>query len=364
MQNGSKTKEKTTSLNVITDGDLRKMIKAGELSGAYLLFGDEDYLKAHASGQIREAVLTDESFAVFNEIVLDPQSFSPSDLADALAAPAMSFGIDDKKLIAVRGLSFETMKAAVVDELVKALALLEEYDHNVVLITVPSGQIDTGRLPKKPSALLKKLGSVMTLVHFEEQTPARLASWAVRHFEHLGVRADTGLCGALINKCGRSMYVLSQEIEKLSYFIKYNGRDTLTEKDIEAVAIAALDCDTFDLTNAIIRGDRAGALSVLEVLRFRRVEPLMVLGEISSTLVLMARILSHLEFTSNIKEIATATATHEYRVGVIVKALSTDPAASKDRVQRAIELCAYVDEKMKGFGTGGYELVERLVCGV
>lgn len=363
MQSGAKRKDGGAALNIISDGDLRKMIKAGELSGAYLLFGDEDYLKAHASAQIREAVLTDESFAVFNEIAIDSQDFSPSALADALAAPAMSFGIDDKKLITVKGLSFESMKASVVDELVKALSLLEEYDHNVVLITVPSGQIDAGRLPKKPSALLKKLGAVMTLVHFEEQTPARLASWAVRHFEHLGVRADAGLCSVLINKSGRSMYVLSQEIEKLAYYIKYTGRDALTERDIETVAIAALDCDTFDLTNAIIQGDRATALSVLEVLKFRRVEPLIILSEISSTLTLMSRILCHLEVTSNVKEIASATSTHEYRVGVIIKAMSTDLPASRERVRSAMRLCSYIDEKMKTSGVGGYEFVERLVCG-
>ena len=128
------------------------------------------------------------------------------------------------------------------------------------------------------------------------------------------------------------------------------------------IAIAALDCDTFDLTNAIIQGNRAAALSVLEVLKFRRVEPLMILSEISSTLVLMSRILCHLEVTSNIKDIAAATSTHEYRVGVIVKALTADIAASRERVRSAMRLCSYVDEKMKTSGIGGYEFVERLVC--
>ena len=353
------------AIRIITDAELRRQIKSGELSGAYLLFGEEDYLKAHAATQIRQAILTDESLALFNCIELDTLELDPAELAQSLAIPSMSFGMDEgKKLILLRGLSFVGMKPSLLDELIDALRLVEEYEHNVVLITVPSGALDAGYLPKRPSATLKKLAQVTTAVHFEEQTPAKLMSWAGRHFEHLGVTAAPELCAALINKCGRSMYVLSQEIEKLAYYVLSTGRAALTGEDVDTVAIASLDCDTFDLTNAIIRGDRAAALSVLEVLRFRRTEPLVILGEISSTLVLMFRVLTQLSYTSNVREIAASTGVHEYRVGVIVRAVSADRASAAERARIALKLCAYADEQLKTQGSRSYEAIERLICGV
>ena len=117
-----------------------------------------------------------------------------------------------------------------------------------------------------------------------------------------------------------------------------------------------------DLTNAIIASNRAAALSVLEVLRFRRVEPLMVLGEIASTLVMMSRVAYYLKVTPNHAEISRATGVHEYRVSIIARALMPDLDASRARIARAIDLCASADAAMKSSYTKGFEQIEKMIC--
>ena len=57
--------------------ELRAELKTGKLRRAYLLCGEEDYLKRSARAQIRAAVLTDESFSSFNHTVLSAADTPP-----------------------------------------------------------------------------------------------------------------------------------------------------------------------------------------------------------------------------------------------------------------------------------------------
>lgn len=350
----------TSELKIYGDAELRKQIKAGNIEGAYLFFGEEDYLKSYYVGLIKAAVSQDPVFAVFNEVEIAPADLTPFALESALMAMPMGA---DKKIITVKNLSFSGAKPTYIDELVEAVSLIGEMSHNVLVITASADGLDAGRLPTRPSPLLKKLGACMTLVQFPEQTPARLVAWAQKHFEHFGVKASPELCNYLISRCGRSMYILSSEIEKLAFYTLYNGKDTATREDAELVTVPELDCDTFALTNAVISGDRAAAVGVLEVLKFRRTEPQLILGEISSTLYSMARVAAVMDKTGDARAIARETGMHEYRVGMLMRALNGAGTAKdgRARLERAVRLCAVADEKLK-LGGRDYEPIERMLC--
>ena len=59
--------------------------------GGFLFFGEEDYLKLHALKTARQALVTDPSLAVFNDMELDGSApdFSAEALASALSAAPM-----------------------------------------------------------------------------------------------------------------------------------------------------------------------------------------------------------------------------------------------------------------------------------
>lgn len=351
-------------IEIIGEAELRKKIKSNGAEGVYLLFGEEDYLKNYSAKMIRESVSVDETFAVFNEITIDGADFTPHALADAMSS--LPFGAD-KKIIWLRGLSFSSMKSADSENFLSVISSVEELDHNVIVITVPPGEIDTGSLPKRPSPLLKKLAQYMTLVYFSEQTPAKLSQWAARHFAHFGISASSSLCSALVERCGRSMYILSSEIEKLAYYTLSKGGDTASMRDLEFVTIPELNCDTFALTNAVIAGDRAGAVGVLEVLKFRRVEPQYIIGEISSTLWAMSKVSAAAETLNDVKAIAAKTGIHEFRVGMFLNALGdlSRSKSGKERLYQAIALCSDADEKLKsGYSARDYAPIEIMLCSI
>ena len=137
-------------MNIIKDADFRREIKSEPRAG-YLLFGEEDYLKAFAVKQARELLCPDPTFAFFNEMRIDALGFTADKLLDALMPMPM---MADRKIITLHGLNFNTMRQNELDDLCDALAALEEYDYNVLLVIAAADCLDPGYLPKKPSGVL------------------------------------------------------------------------------------------------------------------------------------------------------------------------------------------------------------------
>lgn len=339
---------------IMTEAEYRRSI--GKTAGhAYLFFGEEDYLKAFALRKTREAIIKDESFAVFNDMTVDALDYTPDALYDALTPlPMMS----EEKLVVVRGLDFGTMKPGDLDALIGVLRELEEYDYNTVILTVPAGQIDEGYLPKRPSTVLKKLCEVLTPVQFVAPTGAKLCAWVGRHFAHLGVTVSAEDCNLLISFAGCSMYRLAGEIEKIAYYVRASGKDTAGREDILAVASPENTCDAFALSNAILAGRYREALEVLSVLKFERVEPTVISGELSRIFCDLRCVQLLLDAGKTTPDIAAALKLHTYKAGLLIRAAS---GVDKERISRALALCAETDLALKRTGAD-YTALEKLIC--
>lgn len=341
-------------MEIIKEDGFRKLIKSG-LSGGYLFFGDEDYLKSFSLKSAREAICADEGFAVFNDVTIDPLDYSAPALLDALMPlPMMS----EKKIVTINGLNISQLKPSEIDDLCDVLATLPEYDYNVLIICVPAGGIDEGNLPKSPSQTLQKLAAHLTPVRFEAVTPARLVSWLGKHFAHNGVSATPQVCSFMINYCGSSMFTLAAECDKLSYYALSHGRQTVTEEDVRTVCSADLSADSFALANSILDGRGDKALDVLAVMKFRRIDPIVVLSEVSKAVCDMISIRSLMDLGKSSTEIATTLKMNEYKVKIYMSAVANQ---SMKKLRRTLELCTEADIALK-LSPQGYMAIERLVC--
>lgn len=345
---------------ILTDAGFRKRLQTNPCGG-FLFFGDEDYLKAHALKSARAAVCPDESLAVFNDMIIDCSTDSVS--ADSLyssissalsAAPMMA----DSKLVTLSGICVDELHQSEIDAICQASALLDEYDFNTFIITVPAGMLDAGNLPKRPSATLTKLAEHLTPVHFEYVGEAKLASWALRHFEHNGVKALEGVTSALLNRCGKNMFNLANEIDKLSFYALGNGRSTVSVDDVELVTSKNEEFDSFALGSAIASGDSELALRILALIKAQKTEPVIVLGELSKTLsdMLSIKLLSSAGVPAS--DIASAIKVHEYRVKLYIGGVRS---ISKEKLSFALELCTAADSALKQ-SQGGYVEIEKLIC--
>ncbi len=340
-------------MEIIKEDAFRKQLKKG-ISGGFLFYGEEDYIKAHALKTARETICPDPTFALFNDVRLDALDYTPNALVDALMPPPM---MADKKIVSVTGLSITSMRASELDDLCDALLALRAYDYNVLIVSIPASQIEEGTA-KRPSAALSKLGEYLTPVSFESISGARLVSWVAKHFEHNGVHADPDTCAFLIEYSGRSMFTLASETDKLSYYVLHNGRDTVTKDDVRNVSVSVVTTDAFTLANAILDGKSEEALNALAVMKFRRVDPIIILSEVSRVICDLISIKSLCEQGIPQGEIARILKMNEYKAKIYIGGASQ---RSMKRLRLAVELCSEADLALK-LSPQGYIAIEKLIC--
>ena len=102
----AKTKAKGTNkaLNLLSEADFRRALKAEPPRGGYLFFGEEDYMKLTLLRMVQDAVCpADDPMATFNSLRLDGLDLTAARLLDAMAAPPMGA---ERKLITVTGVNF------------------------------------------------------------------------------------------------------------------------------------------------------------------------------------------------------------------------------------------------------------------
>ncbi len=341
-------------MEIIKESDFRKDIKTAPKKG-YLFFGEEDYMKSYALSLASEVISPDETLAFFNEIKLDSFTYSPSALINAIMPMPM---MAERKLITITGLDFNAFKQKEIDELCTALAYLDEYDYNTLIIHTASDRFNPGFLPKKPSSLLSKLSEHLVPVRFEKNTPAKLASWVGKHFEHNGVSAEASLCSLMVERCGREMFNLASETDKVSFYVLSHGRSTVTKEDILNTAIPASEYDAFALTNAISDRRRDSALDILRDLKFRKADPILIMGDITKTVCDMAGAVALKQNGSTQKEIADKLGIHEYRLSVMLR---NEPSLSL--CKRMLARCRDADIEIKT-SRDGYAVIEKLICSI
>jgi DNA polymerase III delta subunit len=344
-------------VEIIKEDAFRKLVKKG-LSGGYLFFGDEDYMKTYSVNAARSAVCADESFSMFNDMKIDVRDYSADALLDPLTPMPM---MADKKLVTVNGLNVNGLRAKDIDDLCDVLATLPEYDYNVLIISVPATMIEEGNLPKYPSNVLKRLGEYLTLVQFEPVTGARLVNWVGKHFAHHGTEATPEVCSFLINYAGRSMYTLANETQKLSYYALSHGRNNVTRDDVLNVSVAEISTDAFTLANAIVDGRGEDAISALAAMKFRRVDPIILLGEVSRVVCDLFSIKALADEGCSVSEIAHTLRMNEYRAKIYAQGAS---GRSMQRMREILDMCAQADLSMKRSSQPGYTVIEKFICSI
>ena len=339
---------------IMKDTDFRREIKSAPRS-CYFFFGEEDYLKNATLKQAREILGGDPAFDIFNNVTLDGREYTADRLLDALAPPPM---MADRKLVILHGLNLSELKQGDFQDFCRVLEALEDYDYNTLIISTASNGFDPGSLPKRPSAQLKAISELAAPVQFDHPTPAKLAAWAQKHYAAHGASASPAVAGYTVEVCGRDMFVLANEIDKVACYALSHGRAEVSTRDVDAVTIPVTEIGAFALANAISEGRRADALVILDDMRFRRVEPVIVLGEISGVYSDMLVIKTLADRGLSAPEIAASLKMNEYKLARYLKSLR---GMSTERVQQLISAAARADAEVKSSGKG-YAPLEKLIC--
>lgn len=232
--------------------ELRLDLREGRHKPLYAFYGTERFMLSWAIDELRKKI--EAGTEEFNDRRLDGKTLTLSDLADALELmPAFS----DFVLIEVSDFDFSKLNEDSTARLTEMLSDIPEY-MCVVFIFDENGMKLDGR--SKQNQKLKKL---FTSVLFERQEDSVLRRWIKKHFAAREKYISDTEADYLVYITGGMMTSLSGEIEKVA---AYSRQDEILRSDIDAVVIPTLEAQTYELTDAILKGNYNLAASKLSVL--------------------------------------------------------------------------------------------------
>ncbi len=330
----------------MTLSELDKAIKPN-MHGAFLFFGDEDYLKLRYREKIRATVL-EEGLEAFNHAEINDLSRLAGEL---MTLPMMA----ERRLIEVVDVDYTKLSKESLSELVQLFEGKNE--DSVVIFYTREDEFQAGST-KKPSELYKKLSEKIEIIEFAKQTPSRLASWVGKHFAAGGCFAPPEVCHALIDRCGTDMNTLANEISKLSAYSLSHGKKEITREMLPRISSSYRESGAFDFVNAILESNTQRAFALFTDMKQKRAKPVEIAASISRVVseMLTVKVLTMEGLSSG--EIAKETKMHEYSVKLRQNAVRQK---SIKELERAVKLTFETDIKLKSSRLDKYFLIEKLI---
>lgn len=306
----------------------------------YVLYGEEDYLCRHYFGQLKKQLL-EELTADFNFHKLTVETFSLELLNDSLETLPM---MADRSLIQVDEVDLFALDASEQDTLISMLQDLPE--HCCLVLTYLDFKPD-----KRKRKLWEAIEKNAVLAEFSYRGDRELVGWITRHFREEGKNIQPALCGYLLQLCGSSMTRLSEEIHKIA---SYSGAAEIVRADIDAVVEPTLDAVVFDITNALADRDFDRAMEKLHVLFKLRIEPIPILGAISSQMRRLygAKVLKNADELARIYSLSPKAAPFT---------MTQARRFSQNFCEKAVILCRDTDHKLKTSYGDQEQLLEFLI---
>lgn len=345
----------------LTPNEYRDVLKSG-ISGGWLFFGDEAYLKHHAIEQTRAALLGEAGIESLAYRRVDCLELDTEKMTDAvITAPMLGFGADaegGKHLTEFHEIQFAALKESEWRQLDELFAKLSEQTDTVLIVCTTPEELDAGNLPKAPSKALVRLSEHLTPVNFAREDATRLLRWIARHFSASGIKPEPGACERLLDRVGRDMYALSNEIQKLCAYIGSSNGERLTVSDVERISCSSTDDEGFAFTNALLTRDCERACAILESMRLKKEKPIVPLSAITRTAADLYTVRMLYTAGMSNQEISKKLKMHEYRVKLYVQ-YSKERTLKK--LRSLVDECYRTDIKLKSSSLDGYDLLSRLV---
>lgn len=256
----SRSRSRTQGL---APSDLEKAVEAGRIDPIYLFLGPEQYLRRQAIDLLTSTV--DEAFRAFN---VDAFSAAEHDLETIFDVARQMPMMSPRRLVVIR--DADAIREGSQDALERYLK--DPVDSAAVVFVADA--LDQRR---KASAALMK---ACTTISFAALSEADAARWVEKRVSQLGSRIDRAAIGAVVDLAGSELTRLSVEVDKL---VSHAGTGAIDVAGVRTLVTRSREHQVWDLTDAILAGDRARAIRVVVRQLDAGEEPLGLLGMLAST---------------------------------------------------------------------------------
>lgn len=232
-------------------------IKSGNFKQAYLLYGDEAYLKQQYKHNLVKALNPDGDTMNFNHY--EGKGVDVKQLIDL--CETMPF-FADRRVILLEDTGFFKNKS---EELADYMKELPDY---LCMVFVES-EVD------KRNRMYKAVKACGTIAEFARQDEKTLMRWAAGILGKAGKKITQRDMELLLTKTGTDMGNLRMELEKLICYTE--GRDVVTAEDIEEICTTQTTNRIFDMIRAVTEKNQKRALDLYYDLLTLKEPPMRIL---------------------------------------------------------------------------------------
>ncbi len=325
-----------------------RQLERGQIAPLYLFEGEEVYLRMQALNRLIDKAV-DEAVRDFN---VDTISVAQGDLDRALALARQLPMISSRRVVTVT--DFETINAE------QQLEQLKDYFRvpveTTILIFVSDG-LDNRR---SIATMLRKACQVVSFDRLDEGEAA--PRWVADYVARAGCFIELSAAAYLVGMIGTELQRLSCELDKLIAYI--GGSGCITRADIDELVHYSREHSNFELTDALLEGNRQRALTLLDHIFANSSESPqalapMILGAIASNYRKMLAAKELMRQNAPNSEVAKAVGLPPFKVGHFNERVRRTETES---ILSAIERIAEADVALKSSLATPRLQLELLIC--
>ena len=237
--------------------NLQADIKSGNFKQAYLLYGEEAYLKQQYKHNLEKALNPDGDTMNFSHY--EGKGIDVKQLIDL--CETMPF-FADRRVVLLEDTGFFKNKS---EELADYMKELPDYLCMVFVET----EVD------KRNRMYKAVKACGTIAEFARQDEKTLMRWAAGILGKAGKKITQRDMELLLTKTGTDMGNLRMELEKLICYTE--GRDVVTAEDIEEICTTQTTNRIFDMVRAVTEKNQKRALDLYYDLLTLKEPPMRIL---------------------------------------------------------------------------------------
>lgn len=316
-------------------------IKSGQFKPAYLLYGEERYLKRQYRDKLKAALCAPDDN--MNNHFYEGKNVSVGEIIDL--AETLPF-------LAQRRVIFMDNSGLFKSGGEQMAEYLGAQNESTVLIFTES-EVD------KRSKLFKALQARGCAVEFAAQDENTLKRWVAGTLGKEGKKITENTAELFLNKTGTDMENIYMEMEKLICYCM--DRDVVEPRDVEAVCTTRVSNHIFDMVTAIAEKRQKDALELYYDLLTLREPPMRILFLITRQCNLLLQAKAMKDRGASNKEIASSLGVPPFAVG---KYLSQASRFKSAVLRRALSRCVEAEEAVKTGRMNDVMSVEILIVSV
>lgn len=312
-------------------------IKTGQLKQAYLLYGEEAYLRRQYKDRLKQAMAGEDTMNVH---VFEGKDVNVGEVIDL--AETLPFLAERRVIIMENTGLFKKGGEALADY----MAQMPES----ACFVFAEAEVD------KRSRLFKAVKNRGSAVEFPMQTEDTLKRWILGILKREGKQISGAALARFLEKTGSDMDNIQKELEKLLCYTL--ERDAVTEADVDAICTQRISSRIFDMINALADKQQKKALTLYYDLLALKEPPMRILFLIARQFNLLLQVKSLKKKGYDNKVIGEKTGLPGFVAGKYAAQASRFSTAL---LREALTACVEAEERVKTGRMNDVMSVELLI---